>query len=68
MIERGVRFPDEPIEAVGFRKHVLETREPLMINEDVAEMPSATATRSSQVRRAASMLFVPLRRRRGRPA
>jgi PAS domain S-box-containing protein len=34
-IERGVRFPDEPIELIGFRKHVLKTREPLMVNEDV---------------------------------
>ena len=36
MIERGVRFPDEPMELIGFRKHVMETREPLLINEDVA--------------------------------
>jgi PAS domain S-box-containing protein len=36
-IERGVRFPDEPIELIGFRKHVFETREPLMINENAAE-------------------------------
>ena len=34
-IERGVRYPDEPLELIGFRKHVMETREPLMINEDV---------------------------------
>ena len=32
-IERGVRFPDEPIPLIGFRKHVIETREPLLINE-----------------------------------
>ena len=32
-IERGVRFPDEPIELIGFRKHAMETREPLMIAE-----------------------------------
>jgi PAS domain S-box-containing protein len=34
-IERGVRFPDEPIPLVGFRKHVLETCEALLIDEDV---------------------------------
>jgi GAF domain-containing protein/DNA-binding response OmpR family regulator len=34
-IERGVRFPDEPIEVIGFRRMVLETREPVVINEDV---------------------------------
>ncbi len=33
-IERGVRYPDEPLELIGFRKHVIETREPLLINED----------------------------------
>ena len=32
-IERGVRFPDEPIPLIGIRKHVIETREPLLINE-----------------------------------
>ena len=32
-IERGVRFPDEPIPIMGIRKLVLETREPLVINE-----------------------------------
>ncbi len=36
-IERGVRFPDEPIEIIGIRKHVLETREPLLINERSTE-------------------------------
>ena len=29
-IEKGVRFPDEPMAVIGFRKHVLETREPLL--------------------------------------
>jgi GAF domain-containing protein len=36
-IERGVRFPDEPIPVSGIRKHVLETREPLLINDRVDE-------------------------------
>jgi PAS domain S-box-containing protein len=39
-IERGVRFPDEPMELIGFRRHVMETREPLVIpeaSEEVAE-------------------------------
>ncbi len=34
-IERGVRFPDKPIELIGFRRMSLETREPVVINEDV---------------------------------
>jgi GAF domain-containing protein/CheY-like chemotaxis protein len=37
-IERGVRFPDEPIEVMGIRKRVLETRQPMMINERAAEV------------------------------
>ncbi|TML45101.1 MAG: GAF domain-containing protein [Actinobacteria bacterium] len=35
-IERGVRFPDEPIELIGYRRHVMETREPLLIAEDAS--------------------------------
>jgi PAS domain S-box-containing protein len=37
-IERGVRFPDEPIELIGYRKHVMDTREPLMIAESTPEL------------------------------
>ena len=33
-IERGVRFPDEPIALVGFRRHVFETGQPLLIDHD----------------------------------
>src|SRR5439155_27233991 len=33
-IEKGVRFPDEPIPLIGFRKHVMETREPLNLPEN----------------------------------
>ena len=36
-IERGVRFPDEPIPLIGFRKHVMETREPLMLDDNTPE-------------------------------
>jgi class 3 adenylate cyclase/putative methionine-R-sulfoxide reductase with GAF domain len=36
-IERGQRFPDEPIPVMGIRKHVLEARRPLLINERAAE-------------------------------
>ena len=35
-IERGVRYPDEPLPVIGFRRHVMESREPLLINVDVA--------------------------------
>ena len=36
-IERGVRLPDDPIPVIGFRKEVLSSRKPLVINERVAE-------------------------------
>ncbi len=35
-IERGVRFPDEPMPLVGPRRRVLETRQPILVNRDVA--------------------------------
>ncbi len=36
-IERGVRYPDEPtpLSKMGFRRHVMETGETLLINRDV---------------------------------
>ena len=36
-IERGVRFPDEPVAPIGFRKHVMDTRTPLLVNERQVE-------------------------------
>ena len=36
-IERGVRFPDEPMPMIGYRKHVMETRQSLLINQDSAQ-------------------------------
>ena len=36
-IERGVRFEDKPIELIGFRKHVMESGEPLLIGENMAD-------------------------------
>ena len=32
-IERGERSPDEPIELMGFRKHAMETRQSLRLDE-----------------------------------
>ena len=34
-IERGVHFPNVTLPVIGFRKHVMETREPLSILEDM---------------------------------
>jgi signal transduction histidine kinase/DNA-binding response OmpR family regulator len=40
-IERGVRFPDQAMPYVGIRKHVIETRQPLVINENARERAAA---------------------------
>ena len=38
-MERGVRFPpSEPTPPIGFRKHILDTRQYLLINENMAEL------------------------------
>ena len=60
-IERGVRFPDEPIEIIGIRKHVLETREPLLINEHSTERAIELGQPGAiQGEPAMSSLFAPL--------
>jgi GAF domain-containing protein len=60
-IERGVRFPDEPITVMGIRKHVLETLEPVVINEDnvrrTAEVGQMAAIQGEIPK---SSLFAPL--------
>jgi PAS domain S-box-containing protein len=60
-IERGVRFPDEPIELIGYRRHVMETRESLMIPEstnEVAERYGNPFVLSGEPVK--SVIFVPL--------
>ncbi len=60
-IERGVRYPDEPIALMGFRKHVMETREALLINENMLQEcerygnPAAISGEETK-----SVLYVPL--------
>ena len=60
-IERGVRLIDHPIEIMGFRKIAMETREPVVVNEDMerrcieAGNPLAIAGEPSW-----SSVFVPL--------
>jgi GAF domain-containing protein/CheY-like chemotaxis protein/HPt (histidine-containing phosphotransfer) domain-containing protein len=34
-IERGVRFPDEPIQVIGLRRVAIDSREPVVVNEDI---------------------------------
>ena len=54
-------FAEEPIELIGFRKHVLETCEtPLLIDENTSPKPSGTATRVLSGEMPKSVLFVPL--------
>ncbi len=60
-IERGVRFPDEPMELMSFRKVVIETREPLLVNEHAhqraLELGQSTVIQGEMPK---SMLFAPL--------
>ena len=61
LVERGQRFEIDPLPLIGFRKHVLETGEPLLINENMAAAaefygnPTAIAGEVPK-----SALFVPL--------
>ena len=50
-IERGVRFPDEPIVLIGYRKHVMDTREPLMIAESTPSERTAGREPSAAIPR-----------------
>ena len=65
-----MRFPDEPMELIGFRKHVMETREPLMIAESTPETaerygnPSCSSGRAGEV----GAVRPADRRRQARPA
>ena len=60
-IERGVRFPDEPLEVIGFRRIALETREPYVINEDIeAEAGRVGQPHVLSGEPTKSCLFVPL--------
>ena len=60
-IEKGARLPDEPIEVIGFRKHVIESREPLLLEENGAEQAREYGNPVAlQGEPAKSALFVPL--------
>jgi GAF domain-containing protein/CheY-like chemotaxis protein len=61
VIERGVRFTGDPIPLMGFRKHAIETRQILLIGENMAE--EAARYGNPQVltgERPKSVLFVPM--------
>jgi GAF domain-containing protein/CheY-like chemotaxis protein len=60
-IERGVRFPDEPMPLIGLRREVLETGRPLLINEDLASRSLESGQPAAiQGEPARSVLFAPL--------
>ena len=59
-IERGVRFPDEPMELSGFRRHVLETRESLRIDDNLAAAVERYRNPVVQGEMPKSVLYVPL--------
>jgi PAS domain S-box-containing protein len=62
-IERGVRYPDEPTGLGGLGGHVMRTREPIMLNEQVAERMAELVGDSAPIgsgEPAMSVLFVPL--------
>jgi GAF domain-containing protein/CheY-like chemotaxis protein len=40
-IEKGVRYRDEPIAVIGFRRQVFESRAPLLVNRDVEGQAAA---------------------------
>ncbi|MGZ6256313.1 MAG: GAF domain-containing protein, partial [Candidatus Limnocylindria bacterium] len=60
-VERGKRFPDDVRPIMGFRKHVLETREPLLIAENLRQL-GAQFGQAAQIKGepAKSAIFVPL--------
>ena len=61
-IERGVRFPDEPIPIMGIRRHVLETRESISIDERLLERLQEFGQQAAAIQGepAKSMVAVPL--------
>jgi GAF domain-containing protein/CheY-like chemotaxis protein len=60
-IERGKKFAEQPIPIIGLRRHVMDTREPLLINRDATAValsmgqPGAISGEPAK-----SALFVPL--------
>jgi PAS domain S-box-containing protein len=60
LIERGERLQVEPVPLAGFSKHVLETRESLLIVENIAAEAERYGSVVDAGERPQSVLFVPL--------
>ncbi|MFN3845566.1 MAG: response regulator [Paracoccaceae bacterium] len=60
-IERGKRYPDQPMPFVGYRRHVMQSGEPLLLGEDMAAARKRYGNpESRQGEPPKSCLFVPL--------
>jgi PAS domain S-box-containing protein len=59
-IERGVHLPEEPIEPMGFRKRVMETRETLRVDENLREVAASYGNPVISGEMPMSVLYVPL--------
>ncbi len=59
-IERGERFPDTPIERVGFRKHVMDTLETLRVDANASEVAERYGNPVMPGEMVQSVLYVPL--------
>jgi PAS domain S-box-containing protein len=60
IIERGERLQSEPLAPAGFTKHVLETREPLLIVENLEAEAERYGSTTLAGEESKSVLFVPL--------
>ncbi|MBL8103483.1 MAG: GAF domain-containing protein, partial [Anaerolineales bacterium] len=61
IIERGVRFPSKPLEVIGYRKYVIENRQYLLINENIAEAAAKYGNPTAiQGEMPKSLLYVPM--------
>ncbi len=60
LIERGERMQAEPSAPVGFSKHVLETREPLLVTENVGAEAERYGSEIAAGEWPKSVVFVPL--------
>jgi GAF domain-containing protein len=59
-IERGVHLPEAPIELMGFRKRVMETRETLRVDENLREVAASYGNPVISGEMPMSVLYVPL--------
>jgi PAS domain S-box-containing protein len=60
IIERGQRLQADPMPSAGFAKHVLETREPLLLTENLEAESQRYGSRTVAGEAPKSVLFVPL--------